>query len=50
VGIASGSTSKHTNHMLFVCFDASPGRATPKGHNLHHLHSTASRRTSSPDR
>ena len=25
-------------------FDASPRRATPKGHNLHHLHSTASRR------
>src|SRR4051794_23351495 len=24
-------------------FDASPRRATPKGHNLHHLHSTASR-------
>jgi hypothetical protein len=23
-------------------FDASPRRATPKGHNLHHLHSTAS--------
>ena len=25
-------------------FDVSPRRATPKGHNLHHLHSTASRR------
>ena len=24
-------------------FDASPRRAAPKGHNLHHLHSTASR-------
>jgi hypothetical protein len=24
-------------------FDASPRRATPKGHSLHHLHSTASR-------
>jgi hypothetical protein len=24
-------------------FDASPRRATPKGHNLHHLHSTASK-------
>src|SRR3954451_7465517 len=23
-------------------FDASPRRATPKGHDLHHLHSTAS--------
>src|SRR5439155_24030186 len=25
--------------------DASPRTATPKGHSLHHLHSTASRRT-----
>ncbi len=25
-------------------FDVSPRRATPKGHNLHHLHSTALRR------
>jgi len=29
--------------MLSRWFDASPRRATPKGHNLHHLHSTASR-------
>jgi hypothetical protein len=31
-------------------FDASPRRATPKGHNLHHLHSTAARRTTYPRR
>src|SRR6266542_1763666 len=29
-------------------FDATPRRATPKGDNLHHLHSTASRRTTYP--
>jgi putative transposase len=31
------------NQRSMRWFDASPHRATPKGHNLHHLHSTASR-------
>jgi len=50
---ASSQRSSVANATVFnQCsmsrFDASPRTATPKGHNPHHLHSTASRRTTYP--
>ncbi len=42
---SSSLTTTVINQRSMRWFDASPRRATPKGHSLHHLHSTASARS-----
>jgi hypothetical protein len=45
---SSSLTTTVFNQRSMRRSDAYPRRATPKGHNLHHLHITASRRTTYP--
>jgi hypothetical protein len=47
---SSSLTTTVINQPSTRRFDATPRKATPKGHNLHHPHSTASRRTTYPRR